>query len=118
MIPCLTIPENWMGHLPKISQTIRKWCDCIIVCLGSFYPVVFVAELPWCARRIRKANTIFTYFPYRYVVLIILLALIFSRFFGAAGVWHAFWVTEALSAVFAVIIYRRSVKAESFIEAE
>ena len=52
------------------------------------------------------------------MVLIIPLALIFSRFFGAAGVWHAFWVTEALSAVFAVIIYRRSVKAESFIEAE
>ena len=41
-----------------------------------------------------------------------------NGFFGAAGVWHAFWVTEALSAVFAVIIYRRSVKAESFIEAE
>ena len=46
----------------------------------------------------------------RYVVLIIPLAFIFSRFWGAAGVWHAFWVAEALTAIFAAIIYQRSVR--------
>ena len=44
------------------------------------------------------------------VVLIIPLAFIFSRFWGAVGVWHAFWVAEALTAVFAAVIYQRSVK--------
>ena len=44
----------------------------------------------------------------RYVVVILPLAFAFSRLWGADGVWHAFWVTEFLTAGIAWLIYRRA----------
>lgn len=44
----------------------------------------------------------------RYAVLILPAAWILSRFLGAVGVWHAFWLTETITAVISVIIYRVS----------
>lgn len=45
----------------------------------------------------------------RYVVVIIPAAFLLSRFFGAVGVWNAFWITEVISAVISLIIYRKSI---------
>ena len=42
----------------------------------------------------------------RYVMIIIPVAWILSHFFGAVGVWHAFWVTEAISGIISVLIYQ------------
>ena len=47
---------------------------------------------------------------FRYVILIIPAAFLLSRLFGAVGVWHAFWVSEAAGAVLSLLIYRRSVR--------
>lgn len=46
----------------------------------------------------------------RYTVVILPAAFILSRLFGAVGVFHAFWLTEAVTAAAAVIVYRRTVK--------
>ena len=45
----------------------------------------------------------------RYVIFILPLAAVLCHFWGADGVWHAFWLTEALSAVVACAVYRRAV---------
>ena len=45
----------------------------------------------------------------RYVIFILPLAAVLCHFGGADGVWHAFWLTEALSAVVACAVYRRAV---------
>lgn len=44
----------------------------------------------------------------RYAVLMIPLALVLSSVWGANGVWHAFWLTELLTAGFAYLIYRKA----------
>ena len=44
----------------------------------------------------------------RYVVIIIPAAFLLSRISGAAGVWHAFWIAEAATALAAYLIYRRA----------
>ena len=46
---------------------------------------------------------------FRYVVVIIPVAFVLSRFFGAYGVWNAFWVAEAIAAVASLLVYRRCV---------
>lgn len=46
----------------------------------------------------------------RYVVIIIPAAYLLSRLFGPTGVWHAFWITEFISAAVAYIVYRRAVR--------
>lgn len=118
MILCLTIPGKLMGAFAENPQTIQNGVTALhIICFGFILSAVSVTACG-ALEGLGKGIPSLLISLSRYVVLIIPLALIFSRFFGAAGVWHAFWVTEALSAVFAVIIYRRSVKTESFIEAE
>ena len=118
MILCLTIPGKLMGAFAENPQTIQNGVIALhIICFGFILSAVSVTACG-ALEGLGKGIPSLLISLSRYVALIIPLALIFSRFFGAAGVWHAFWVTEALSAVFAVIIYRRSVKAESFIEAE
>ena len=118
MILCLTIPGKLMGAFAENPQTIQNGVIALhIICFGFILSAVSVTACG-ALEGLGKGIPSLLISLSRYVVLIIPLAFIFSRFFGAAGVWHAFWVTEALSAVFAVIIYRRSVKAESFIEAE
>ena len=44
----------------------------------------------------------------RYTVIILPAAWLLSRFLGPDGVWHAFWITELLSAAAALLIYRRA----------
>lgn len=45
----------------------------------------------------------------RYALLIIPFAFILSRLFDAVGVWHAFWVTEVITAIIAYCLYRKKV---------
>lgn len=45
----------------------------------------------------------------RYALLIIPAAFVLSRMFEAVGVWHAFWITEAVTAVISYILYRKQV---------
>lgn len=44
----------------------------------------------------------------RYAVLILPIAYVLSRILGAIGVWHAFWLTEAITAALAYKLYRKS----------
>lgn len=45
----------------------------------------------------------------RYTVVIIPAAMLLCSIFGPVGVWHAFWITEMISAVAAVWVYKKSV---------
>ncbi len=47
----------------------------------------------------------------RYVVIIIPVAFVLSRLAGPDGVWHAFWITELVSAAVAYFVYRRASRA-------
>lgn len=45
----------------------------------------------------------------RYLVLLVPAGFILSRFLGAAGVWHGFWLTEWTTAAAAFVIYKKAV---------
>lgn len=49
----------------------------------------------------------------RYALLIIPAAYILSRFLGAVGVWHAFWVTEVVTAVVSYALYKSRDNAQT-----
>ena len=44
------------------------------------------------------------------ICLLVLAGFVLSRFLGAAGVWHGFWLTEWLTGLSAVLIYKREVR--------
>ena len=45
----------------------------------------------------------------RYTVVILPLAWVLCRLLGPDGVWHAFWLTEAITAVVSLVVYRHSI---------
>lgn len=45
----------------------------------------------------------------RYVVVIIPTAFFLSRLFGAVGVWNAFWITEAITAIISICVYYKAI---------
>ena len=45
----------------------------------------------------------------RYLVLLVPAGFVLSRFLGAAGVWHGFWLTEWTTAAAAFVIYKKAV---------
>ena len=45
----------------------------------------------------------------RYVIVILPAAFLLSRIFGAAGVWNAFWIAEAVTAIVSFMISRKKV---------
>ena len=110
MILCLTIPGKLMGAFAENPETVQAGITALhIIC---FVFVVSAVSVTGCGalEGLGKGVPSLLISLSRYVVLIIPLAFIFSRFWGAVGVWHAFWVAEALTAVFAAVIYQRSVK--------
>lgn len=46
----------------------------------------------------------------RYIMIIIPTAFVLCQSFGPVGVWNAFWITEAVTAVIAYFVYQKSVK--------
>ena len=46
----------------------------------------------------------------RYVIFIMPLAWVLCRTLGPTGVWHAFWITEVISAAVSLVVYRRAVR--------
>ena len=44
----------------------------------------------------------------RYTIMILPLAFLLSRLIGPSGVWHAFWICEAITAGISYTIYRQS----------
>ncbi len=49
----------------------------------------------------------------RYVLITIPAAFLLSRFLGASGVWHGFWISELLTAAIAYVIYHRAVRRQA-----
>lgn len=48
----------------------------------------------------------------RYTMLIVPVAYILSRILGVTGVWHAFWITELVTAIIAYYLYRKNVSLQ------
>ena len=46
----------------------------------------------------------------RYLVIILPAAFVLSHFFGAVGVWNAFWIAEALTAGVSLLISKRVIR--------
>lgn len=46
---------------------------------------------------------------FRYTLLLIPIAFLLSLALGPTGVWNAFWITEVLAAILALLIYRKAV---------
>ena len=110
MAICLAVPGQLMGLFTANPITMKAGSVALrVISLGflaSSVSVICSGALEGLGKGVHSLIISLC----RYVVVIIPVAFIVSRFMGAVGVWHAFWITEVVTAVIAYVVYRKGVK--------
>ena len=107
---CLIIPSNIISLFTNNDETVKLGATALRIISAGF--VVSAVSVTSCGalEGLSKGFPSLVISLCRYIVIIIPAAFILSRFFGAVGVWHAFWVAEFLTAVISLFVYKKSVK--------
>ena len=106
---CLTIAGPLMGLFTSNPETIAIGQTALrIICLGFVVSAVSTTS-SGALEGLGKGAASLVISLCRYVIFIMPLAWLLCRQLGPTGVWHAFWITEVLSAVIAFAVYRKSV---------
>ena len=106
---CLTIAGPLMGLFTSNPETIAIGQTALrVICLGFIVSAVSTTS-SGALEGLGKGVPSLVISLCRYVIFIMPLAWLLCRQLGPTGVWHAFWVTEVLSAVIAFAVYRKSV---------
>ena len=104
---CWTIPDQLIGLFSENAETIAAGSTALrLISIGFVISSLSVIS-SGALEGLGMGGPSLAISLLRYVVLILPLAFVLSRFFGASGVWHAFWVTEFLTAGVSYALYRR-----------
>ena len=109
---CLAVPEALIGMFTSNGTTIEAGAKALRIISAGFIissvSVVSSGTLEGLSMGVPSLMIAL----FRYVLVIIPAAWILSRFLGADGVWHSFWITEILTAAAAYwICCRKNVTA-------
>lgn len=107
---CLTAAGPLMGLFTENTATIQAGRSALrIISLGfivSSVSVIVSGTLEGLGKGIHSMMISLM----RNIVVILPAAFLLSRFLGAAGVWHGFWITEAVTALAAWTLYEKYVR--------
>lgn len=104
---CWAIPDQLIGLFSENAETIAAGSTALrLISIGFVISSVSVIS-SGALEGLGMGGPSLAISLLRYVVLILPLAFVLSRIFSASGVWHAFWVTEFLTAGVSYALYRR-----------
>ena len=107
---CLWIPARLIGLFTTNVETIQAGAEALrIISLGFVVSAVSVVS-SGALEGLGMGFPSFLISLLRYAAIIIPAAFLLSRIWGANGVWHAFWMTELLTAGVAYLVYRNAVR--------
>ena len=106
-ILCWTIPGQLIGLFSSNGETIAVGSMALrIISLGFIVSSISVISCGALEGLGMGAPSLIISLL-RYALFIIPAAVVLSHFLQAAGVWHAFWITEVVTAVIAYSIYHK-----------
>ena len=109
---CLAAAGPLMGLFTQNPETVAAGGTALrLICLGFVVSAVSVV-VSGALEALGRGLPSLVISLCRYVVVMIPLAFVLSRVLGANGVWHAFWLTEAVTAAISWGIYRRTFRGE------
>ena len=108
LIPVL-IPGQLMGLFTHTEATIQAGETALRIIGAGFIVSAVSVTSSGALEGLGKGTPSLLISLCRYVVVIIPAAFLLSRFFGAVGVWNAFWITEAITAIISLVIYRKAI---------
>ena len=103
---CLSIPAQLMSLFTSNAETIHMGATALRIICAGFLVSSFSVTSSGALEGLGKGIPSLLISLFRYLILIIPSAFLLSRFIGAIGVWHAFWITELIAAVLSCFIYR------------
>ena len=107
---CLVLSEQLIGLFSTNSETIAIGTTALrIICTGFLVSTISVV-VSGALEGLGKGIESLVISLCRYIVVIMPLAWLFCHFAGADGIWHAFWLTEFLTAAISLVVYHKSVK--------
>lgn len=110
---CLIIPEQLISLFTTNQETIEAGGMALRIISTGFIVSTVSVTSSGALEGLGKGVPSLMISLLRYTVIIIPTAFLLSRFFGPDGVWHAFWIAEAVTAVIAILIYRRAVRSST-----
>ncbi len=106
---CLLIPGQLIGLFTHTEATIQTGETALRIISAGFLVSAVSVISSGALEGLGKGTPSLLISLFRYVVVIIPIAFLLSRLFGAVGVWNAFWITEAITAIISICIYYKSI---------
>ena len=104
---CLLVPDVLIAMFTDNAVTVEAGAQALrIICAGFIVSAVSVTACG-ALEGLGKGLPSLVISLLRYVVVIIPAAWLLRKYFGAQGVWHAFWIAELLTAIAAQVVYKR-----------
>ena len=105
---CFIIPDVLIGLFTTNPETIEAGKTALrIISIGFLVSSVSITS-SGALEGLGKGVQSLIISLSRYIVVIIPAAFLLSRVLGAAGVWHAFWVSEAITTIVSLVIYTKT----------
>ena len=108
---CLLIPGQLMALFTQTPETIQAGETALRIISAGFVVSAVSVTSSGALEGLGKGGPSLVIALCRYLLIILPAAWLLSRSFGPAGVWNAFWITEAVTAAVAYGVYRRAVRA-------
>ena len=109
-IICLLIPGQLINLFTHVPETIHTGEIALRVISAGFLVSAISVTSSGALEGLGKGMPSLIISLCRYIIIIIPSAFLFSKHFGAVGVWNAFWVAEFITAIISFFIYHRTIK--------
>ena len=106
---CLSVPERLMEMFTSNPETVRAGETALRIISAGFLVSAVSVTSSGALEGLGKGTASLVISLCRYVLIILPAAFILSRILGASGVWHAFWIAEAVTAVVSFLISKKKV---------
>lgn len=104
---CLLFPGHLMRLFTHTPETVAAGETALRIISAGFLVSSVSVTSSGALEGLSKGTPSLLISLCRYILIIIPAAFLLSKAFGPAGVWNAFWVAEALTALIAWMVYRR-----------
>lgn len=109
-IICVLIPGQLINLFTHVPETIHTGEIALRVISAGFLVSAVSVTSSGALEGLGKGMPSLIISLCRYIIIIIPSAFLFSKLFGAVGVWNAFWVAEFITAIISFFIYHRIIK--------
>lgn len=109
-ILCLLCASPLLGLFTDNPATIEIGTGALRIISGGFIVSAVSVTSSGALEGLGKGMPSLVISLFRYILVIIPAAFLLIRFGGPDAIWHAFWITEVITAIISVVVYRRTIK--------